>query len=48
MKRRSKITRDLRSPKYRPRIIPNRKKMLNRLACRKTTETDNGKGETGN
>jgi hypothetical protein len=32
--KRSAIKRDLRSPKYRPRIIPNKRKQANRLACR--------------
>lgn len=33
--KRSAIKRDLRSPKYRPRIIPNKRKQLSRMACRK-------------
>lgn len=33
--RRSKVVRDLRSPKYRPRVIPNKKKQASKKACRK-------------
>lgn len=35
MAKRSKITRDLRSPKYRQRIVPNKKKAQAQKACRK-------------
>lgn len=34
MAKRSKITRDLRSPKYRQRIVPNKKKAQAKKACR--------------
>jgi hypothetical protein len=34
------IKRDLRSPKYRPRIIPDKRKQSKRLACRKGGQFD--------
>lgn len=34
VKRRSIIARDLKTPKYRPRIVGNRKRRANKLACR--------------
>ncbi len=37
--KRSAIAKDLRTPKYRMRVIPNQKRRANKLACRKTTET---------
>lgn len=40
MSKRSAIARDLRSPKYRPRIIPNRKKALSRKASKKPMPKD--------
>lgn len=38
MVKRSKITRDLRSPKYRQRIVPNKKKTQAKKACRSIAE----------
>lgn len=34
MKRRNDIARDLRTPKYRPRVIVDKRRKANRLACR--------------
>ena len=34
-KRRNSIAKDLRTPKYRPRIIVNRKRQASKMACRR-------------
>jgi hypothetical protein len=35
MKRRSAQARDVRTPKYRPRVVPDRKKIASKRACRR-------------
>lgn len=37
-KRRNPIARDLRQPKYRPRVIPDKRKQESKRACRRKGE----------
>lgn len=37
-RKRTSVARDLRTPKYKKRIVPNKKRAHSRLACRRNSE----------